>query len=131
MTYSKELHDELKKLLEKTTPLPWINMKDDTFYGQIRSNNEESFTEIARMPKYDDRENDFDLIESAVNNLSDLLDEIDRLQSALTTAQDENERYRKALNKITTTFFGDGGDSETAMRMLTVAQSALNGGKNG
>jgi hypothetical protein len=55
MTYSKELHNELKRLYEKATDLPWVNMTDDTFFGEIRTAGGEHFTEIADMPHLDDR----------------------------------------------------------------------------
>jgi len=81
MTYSKELHNELKRLYEKATDLPWVNMTDDTFFGEIRTAGGEHFTEIADMPHLDDRTADFEYIVTACNNVPALLDELTRLQS--------------------------------------------------
>ena len=55
------------------------------------------------------------------------------LQSALTTAQEENKRYKLALEEISTPQTGLNNPMaiQTLIRFVLIARSALNGGKNG
>jgi hypothetical protein len=72
---------EQRELAERATARPWVNMTDETFWGQIRTASDEHFTEIARMPELDDRTDDFEYIAEAANHYPDALDAIDRLRA--------------------------------------------------
>jgi len=99
----------LRELASKATPRLWVNMDDDTFFGQIRAigEDDDNFELIAEMPELDDRTADFDYIEAAANHLPDLLDEVERLQIEINilmrdgtykALEDENNKLR-AENK--------------------------------
>lgn len=94
---------KLRDLLAKATPRPWVNMDDDTFFGQLRATDADRFELVAEMPELDDRTADFDLIEAAVNNLPALLDEVERLKDLVSMRQLENAYKTLMQNRSDTT----------------------------
>ena len=78
---------ELREKHEKATPLPWVNMDDDTFFGELRACSDDRFELVAVMPKNDDRTSDFEYMAAAANLAPALLDEVERLEQKLADTQ--------------------------------------------
>jgi hypothetical protein len=87
---------EQRELARKATERPWVNMTDETFWGQIRTASEDHFTHIAQMPDLDDRTDDFEYLTAAANHYPAALEEIERLRARAVRA----ERMSKTLDTI-------------------------------
>jgi hypothetical protein len=72
---------EIKDRESKATEGPWVHLENTPFWGEIRTANEKSFTQIAVMPELDDRTDDFNFIAWARTDIPDLLAELEQLQT--------------------------------------------------
>jgi hypothetical protein len=84
---------EIKEREAKATKGPWVHLENTPFWGEIRTANEETFTQIAVMPHLDDRTDDFNFIAYAREDVPALVAEVERLQA-------ENEQLKEKLETI-------------------------------
>jgi hypothetical protein len=74
---------EIKDRESKATEGPWVHLENTPFWGEIRTANENSFTQIAVMPHLDDRTGDFNFIAFAREDIPALVAEVERLQAEI------------------------------------------------
>ena len=100
MTDIAALITRLRELQEQATPLPWVNMDDDTFFGELRACSDDRFELVAVMPKNDDRTSDFEYMAAAANLAPALLDEVERLRYDIEDLKVENWKLKKGMRYI-------------------------------
>lgn len=81
---------EIKEREAKATKGPWVHLENTPFWGEIRTANEEAFTQIAVMPHLDDRTDDFNFIAYAREDIPALVAEVERLRKGVTQVENKN-----------------------------------------
>lgn len=90
---TQKQRDELRRLLAKATPGPWVYMGDAyAFEGAIVTSVDG--TRICDTPESDDRPADMALIVTAVNSLPGLLGALEAAERRLLIANGERDYWR-------------------------------------